>query len=65
VSVMSVNASTSRMTDDNGKKRKRAQKSSCKLSIAEEELMLDFIRDNPMLWNIKMDDLCPAYSTYE
>ena len=38
------------------KKKKRAKKNPCNLSIAEEELMLEFIIDNPVLWNVKMTD---------
>ena len=55
--VSPVPASTSsRLTDDKGEKRKRAKKNPCNLSIADEELMLEFIRDNPVLWNVKMTD---------
>lgn len=39
-----------------GKKRKRAKKNSCNISIADEELMLEFILVNPLLWNFKMTD---------
>ena len=50
-------SASSRLADDKGKKKKkRAKKSPCNLSIADEELMLEFIRDNPVLWNIKMSD---------
>ena len=50
-------SASSRLADDKGKKKKkRAKKSPCNLSIADEELMLEFIRDNPVLWNIKMTD---------
>lgn len=49
---------SSRLADDKGKKKekKRAKKNPCNLSIADEELMLEFIRDNPVLWNVKMTD---------
>ncbi|XP_075338653.1 uncharacterized protein LOC142398502 isoform X3 [Odontesthes bonariensis] len=56
-SDMSVAASISaRLADDKGKKKKRAKKNPCNISIAEEELMLEFMIDNPMLWNVKMTD---------
>ena len=38
------------------KKKKRAQKIPCNLSTTDEQLMLEFIRDNPILWNVKMTD---------
>lgn len=51
-SSVSIDVSTSsRLADDKGKK-----KNPCNLSIAEEELMLEFIIDNPVLWNVKMTD---------
>jgi hypothetical protein len=56
-SSVSIAVSTSsRLADDKGKekKKKRAKKNPCNLSIADEELMLEFIRDNPVLWNVKM-----------
>jgi hypothetical protein len=53
---VSVDVSTSRLGDDKGKKKKRAKKNTSTLSVADEELMMEFIRDNPMLWNIKMTD---------
>ncbi|XP_028416047.1 uncharacterized protein LOC114539629 [Dendronephthya gigantea] len=40
-------------------KRKRAKKNPYNLSATEEELMLEFIMDNPVLWNVwnvKMTD---------
>jgi hypothetical protein len=56
-SNVSVAASISaRLADDKGKKKKRAKKNPCNISIAEEELMLEFIIDNPVLWNVKMTD---------
>jgi hypothetical protein len=61
-SNVSIAASTSsRLPDVTGKekkkkKKKRAKKNPCNLSIADEELMLEFIRDNPVLWNVKMTD---------
>lgn len=36
--------------------KKRAKKNHGNMSIAEEEVMLEFIRDNPVLWNVKMTD---------
>ena len=57
---MSIDVSTSsRLADDKGKKKKkkkRAKRNPCNLSIAEKELMLEFIIDNPVLWNVKMTD---------
>ena len=51
-SSVSIAISTSScLADDKGKK-----KNPCNLSIAEEELMLEFIIDNPVLWNVKMTD---------
>ena len=58
-SSVSIDVSTaSRLADDKGKKKqkKRAKKNPCNLSIADEELMLEFIRDNPVLWNVKMTE---------
>ena len=57
-SSVSIDVSTSsRLADDKGKKKKkRANKNPCNLSIADEELMPEFIRDNPVLWNVKMTD---------
>ena len=53
----SVSIAVSIQDDDPGKKKKkRARKNPCNLSIDDEELMLEFIRDNPVLWNIKMTD---------
>ncbi|XP_028396950.1 uncharacterized protein LOC114520816 [Dendronephthya gigantea] len=37
-------------------KQKRAKKNPYNLSATEEELMLEFIMDNPVLWNVKMTD---------
>lgn len=55
---MSIDVSTSsRLADDKGKKKKkkkRAKRNPCNLSIAEKELMLEFIIDNPVLWNVKI-----------
>lgn len=54
-SSVSIAVSTSsRLADDKGKKR--AKKNPCNLSNADEELMLEFIRENPVLWNVKMTD---------
>ena len=54
---VSIDVSTSsRLADDKGKKKKRAKKNPCNMSTADEELMLEFIRDNPVLWNVKMTD---------
>ena len=58
-SSVSIDVSTSsRLAGDKGqkKKKRRAKKNPCNLSIADEELMLEFIRDNPVLWNVKMTD---------
>ena len=57
-SYASIDFSTaSRLADNKGKKKKeRAKKNPCNLIIAEEELMLEFIMDNPVLWNVKMTD---------
>jgi hypothetical protein len=38
------------------KKNKRAKKTPCSLNLEEEDQMLDFLRDNPVLWNMKMTD---------
>ncbi|XP_051807878.1 FK506-binding protein 5-like [Acanthochromis polyacanthus] len=38
------------------KKKQRAKKSEFSLNFAEEDQMLDFIRDNPILWNVKLTD---------
>ena len=57
-SISSSVSTSSRLADDKGrkKKKKRAKRNPCNLSIAEEDLMLEFIRDNPALWNVKMTD---------
>ena len=53
-SVSSSVSTSSRLADDKGKKKKkRANRNPCNLSIAEEDLMLEFIRDNLALWNVK------------
>ena len=36
--------------------KKRAKRKDCSLNLEEQDQMLDFIRDNPMLWNVKMTD---------
>ena len=36
--------------------KKRAKRKYFSLNIEEQDQMLDFIRDNPMLWNVKMTD---------
>ena len=41
--------------DKRQKKKKGAMKNPCNMSIVDEELMLA-IRDNPVLWNVKMTD---------
>ena len=57
-SSVSIHVSTSsHLADDKRKKKKkRAKKNPCNLSIAEEELMLEFIIDKRVLWNAKMTD---------
>ena len=50
-SSVSIDISTSSCLADN-----KGKKNPCNLSIAEEELMLEFIIDNPVLWNVKMTD---------
>jgi hypothetical protein len=56
--VSSTDVSTSsHLADNKGKKKKkRAKKNPCNLRIEEEELMLEFIMDNPVLWNVKITD---------
>ena len=34
----------------------RAKRKDCSLNLEEQNQMLDFIRDNPMLWDAKMTD---------
>ena len=36
--------------------KKRAKRKDCSLNLEEQDQMLDFIRDNPMPWNVKMPD---------
>uniref|UniRef100_UPI00358E3DCC uncharacterized protein n=1 Tax=Myxine glutinosa TaxID=7769 RepID=UPI00358E3DCC len=53
----SVASTSSRQSDDKTKKKKRrAKKTACSLSVQDEELMLEFLQDNPVLWNMKMMD---------
>ena len=37
-------------------KKSRAKKKDFNLNPEDEDKMLDFIRDNPVLWNLKMTD---------
>ena len=57
-SSASIDVSTASRLADNKekKKKKRAKKTPCNLSIAEEELTLEYIMDNPVLWTVKMTD---------
>lgn len=52
----SVASTSSRQPDDKAKKKLRAKKTACSLSVQDEELMLEFLQDNPVLWNMKMTD---------
>ena len=54
VCLFSLVASTSSQAPQG--KKKRARKTAYSLSVAEEEVMLDFLRDNPILWDIKKMD---------
>ncbi|CAB4006183.1 Hypothetical predicted protein, partial [Paramuricea clavata] len=57
-SSVSIDVSiSSHLAENKGKmKKKRAKKNPSNLSIAEEELMLEFIMNNHALWNVKMTD---------
>uniref|UniRef100_UPI00358EA23D uncharacterized protein n=1 Tax=Myxine glutinosa TaxID=7769 RepID=UPI00358EA23D len=52
----SVASTSSRQSDDKTKKKRRAKKTACSLSVQDEELMLEFLQDNPVLWNMNMTD---------
>jgi hypothetical protein len=47
-------ASTASRQPQDRRKKKRTKKTACSMTVEEEELMVDFIQDNPILWNVRI-----------